>query len=538
MKRILQHCLLLGAMMLTAATTALAQAPTGTIAGTVLDESGAIIPNAEVSILNKDTNSARTVKTDASGLFTAPALPPGPYEVKVLVAGFRTTVRDATVETGSTTTVDMRMQVGQSKDVVTVEAATAQVEYERHSIDGVITRQKIQELPLNGRSFLNLANLEPGVTVGTGTTSQYNALFSVSVLGGDSGKTAITVDGGNIRNSIEGGSGMNFSQEMVQEFQLSSANFDLSTGITSVGAVNIVSRSGTNQFHGSGYYFFRDHNMAAYPGLQRNALNPDPFFVRRNPGFWVGGPILKNRLHFFFNLEDTNQTQVFTYVPNVASAASLVGNFPSPYKGKTLSAKFDYTLNSRNHLFARYSHDGNSGFGPNGSASPQSHWLQNKNWADQSVLGITTTVKSNLVNDFRFSYQYWQNRNLFPDSSVCNGCVGLNLPEVSVSGTNVVIGNTSNATQGRDLRRYNFTDSVNSERHARSEVWIRIRTRARHRLLGLLRSSLYSGGTARTGPRQCSRGAHSRAVPDAAFSDQNATGFPEPAVARSLGWHW
>ena len=468
MKRNLQLCLLLGAMMLAAVSPLLAQAPTGTISGSVLDESGAVIPSAEVTITNKATGAVRNSKSDASGVFSAPVLPAGEYEVKATVAGFRTTVRDATVETGSTITVDMRMQVGQSKDVVTVEAATAQIEYERHTIDGVITRQKIQELPLNGRSFLNLANLEPGVTVGTGSTSQYNALFSVSILGGDSSKTAITVDGGNIRNSIEGGSGMNFSQEVVQEFQLSSANFDLSTGITSVGAINVVTRSGSNQFHGSGYFFFRDHNMAAYPGLQRNALNPDPFFARRNPGFWLGGPVVKDRFFFFFNMENINQQQVFTFVPNVASAASLVGNYGSPYKGKTLSAKFDYTINSRNHLFARYSHDGNSGFGPNGGATLPSHWLQNKNWADQTALGVTSTLKATMVNDFRFSYQYWQNRNLFPDSSVCNGCVGLNLPEVSVNGTNVTIGNTSNATQGRDLRRYNFTDSVNWQKAAHS----------------------------------------------------------------------
>src|SRR5205085_333726 len=230
--------------------------------------------------------------------------------------------------------VDLRLQVGQSKDVVTVEAVSAQVEYSRNTIDGVITRQKIQELPLNGRSFLNLAFLEPGVTVSPGTTSQYNSLFSVSVLGGSSDKTAITVDGGNIRNSIEGNTGMNFSQEVVQEFQISAVNFDLSTGITSVGSVNVVTRSGGNQLHGSGYFFFRDHNMSAYPGLQRSALSPDPFFARRNPGFWIGGPIKKDKLFFFFNFENLNQTQVVTYVPNIASGAGLAGNYFSPYRGK------------------------------------------------------------------------------------------------------------------------------------------------------------------------------------------------------------
>lgn len=370
-------------------------------------------------------------------------------------------VAAVTVKTGSTSTAEMNMQVGATSEVVMVESAAAQINYDSNRIDGVITRQKIQELPLNGRSFLNLANLEPGVTVSAGTTSQYNSLFSVSVLGGASDKTNITVDGGNIRNSIEGNTGMNFSQEVVQEFQLSSANFDLSTGITSVGSVNVVTRSGSNSYHGSGYYFFRDHNMSAYPGLQRNALNPDPFFARRNPGFWLGGPVKKERLFFFFNLEQVNQTQVFTYLPNLPSAASLTGNYGSPYKGKQISAKFDYIHSIKHRMFARYSHDGNKGFGPNGGAVPQSNWLQNKNWSDQSVLGVSSTITNNMLNDFRFSYQYWQNRNLFPDSSVCKDCLGLNSPQINISGTNVTIGNTSNATQGRDLRKFQFIDTVN-----------------------------------------------------------------------------
>jgi hypothetical protein len=439
----------------------LAQAPTGTITGSVTDESGAVVAAAKVTITDKSTGATRNIVSATDGIFNAPSLPPGVYEVRTSVPGFRTILRDATVETGATTTVDLRLQVGQSKEVVTVEAATAQVEYERNSIDGVINRQKIQDLPLNGRSFLNLAFLEPGVTVSPGSTSQYNSLFSVSILGGDSNKTSITVDGGNIRNPIEGNSGMNFSQEVVQEFQLSSANFDLSTGITSVGAVNIVTRSGSNDFHGSAYFFFRDHNMAAYPALARSTLNPDPFFARRNPGFWIGGPVLKDRLFFFFNYENLNQTQVFSVQPNQASVASLVGNFPSPYKGKTLSAKFDYALSQNHHLFARYSHDGNTGIGPNGGAQLPSHWLRNTNWADQSVLGVTSTLRPNIVNDFRFSYQYWHNRNLFPTASDCPGCLGLNFPEIAINGTNITVGNTSNATQGRDLRRYDFVNNMN-----------------------------------------------------------------------------
>src|ERR1035437_3742064 len=466
MKRLLQLCPLLGIALMIAGSfsrPAFAQAPVGTITGVVADESGAVIPNATVKIRNKATDAERDLMSGADGSFSAPALPAGIYEVRVELKGFRTVLREATVETGLTTTADIRLPVGQTSEVVNVEAATAQVEYEKHSIDGVVERQQIQDLPLNGRSFLQLASIEPGVTVGSGTTSQYNALSTVSILGGSAGFTAISVDGGAIRDTIENsGSSMNFSQEVVQEFQVSSVNFDLSTDITTVGSVHVVTRTGGNQFHGSGYFFFRDHNMAAYPNLVRSAINPDPFFARRNPGFWVGGPIKKDKLFFFFNYEYMNQVQSYSVVPNGPSAAALGGNFGSPYAGKTLSFRLDYRLDSKTSIFARYSHDGNEGFGPNGGATLPSNWLVNKNWSDQSILGVTTAVKPTLVNDFRFSYAFWSNRNLFPTPTQCPGCLGLDGPQITYygAGSNVTLGDTSNATQGRDLRRLTWQDNM------------------------------------------------------------------------------
>ncbi len=460
-RALLSRFLLCALFVILFAPVSLAQAPVGTISGSVLDQDGAVVPNAAITIKNKATGAERKLESSSEGTFSAPALPAGEYEVTAQAKGFRTLVREATVATGTVITVEMKLEIGQASEVVTVESAGTQINYEAHSVDGVITRQKIQELPLNGRSFLQLAFLEPGVTASPGTTSQYNSLFSVSILGGEANKTAITVDGGNVRNSIEGNTGMNFSQEVVQEFQLSSTNFDLSTGITSVGAVNIVTRSGGNEFHGSGYYFFRDHNMAAYPGLARNPLNPDPFFARRNPGVWVGGPVIKNRLFFFTNYEYSNQTQVFTVQPDLPSIRGLAGNFASPYKGHLFSVKFDLKLSDKHNLFARYSHDQNKGFGPQGGAVLPSNWVQNKNFSDQSVLGITSSLTPTLINDFRFNYTYWQNRNLFADENTCPGCLGLGFPQINLQGSsNFAVGNTSNATQGRDLRRFTFVDNL------------------------------------------------------------------------------
>lgn len=454
-------------------TCALAQTPVGVISGTVFDESGAIIPGVKVTVKNTATGLTRDMTSGTDGAFSAPALPAGGYEVRAVTQGFRAMIRPATVEAGSTTTVDMHMQVGQTGETVTVEAASSQISYESHSVDGVITRQQIEDLPLNGRSFLQLAALQPGVGVSAGTTSQYNALFSVSILGGDSSKTAINVDGTTVRNEIEGDIQQNFSQETVQEFQISTANFDLSTDITSVGSINMVTRQGGNDFHGSGYFFFRDHNMAAYPALNRNSFAPDPFFARRNPGFWVSGPILKERLFFFFNYEYMNQQQVVTVQPDLPSVAGLAGNFGSPYKGKTITARFDYRLNSRNNMFARYSHDGNSGFGPSGGPVLPSNWLRNVNWADQSVFDWTSVLRPTLVNDFHFAYTYWHNRNLFPTASDCPGCLGLGFPDFTtfVGSNNFEIGNTSNATQGRDLRRYTFQDSLSWQKGTHRFRW-------------------------------------------------------------------
>ena len=442
------------------ATAAWAQAPVGTISGTVRDQSDAVVPGATITIRNTATGQERNLTSGEDGAFSAPSLPAGGYVVTAALTGFRTQRIEVTVATGRVAAVEMRMELGQASETVTVAATAIHVETEAHAVTGVITRQKIQELPLNGRSFLQLAFLEPGVTASPGSTSQYNSLFSVSILGGDSNKTAITVDGGNIRNSIEGNTSMNFSQEVVEEFQLSSANFDLSTGITSVGSVNIVTRSGSNDLRGSGYYFFRNNDMAAYPGLRRDPLNPDPEFARRNPGMWLGGPVRRDRLFYFSNYEYTSQDGVHSYQPNLASAAALAGVYETPYRGHLFSTKVDWRASNNHTAFFRFSHDQNRGFGPSAGLSLPSNWLRNVNRSQQNVFGLTSVLKPTLLNDFRFNFTYWRNRNLFADQVTCGDCIGLGFPQLNINGTNVTVGNTSNATQGRDLYRYTFVDTL------------------------------------------------------------------------------
>jgi hypothetical protein len=450
-------------VFLLSAVSLYAQSPTGILTGTVTDQSGAVVPDSTITITNKGTSASRAATVNAEGVFSAPSLDVGQYEVRVEAKGFSTTVREAEVQAGVTTTVNIPMTVGATSDVVNVEAAGAQINYESNTIQGVITRQTIQDIPLNGRSYLQLASLEPGVAMQAGATSQYNGVFTVSILGGIAGRTLITLDGANIDDSVQGGSSMNFSQEVVQEFQLQALNSDLSTGISGSGAINVVTRSGSNEFHGGAYFFYRDHNMAAYPGLSRQPAFPNPFFARRNPGFTLGGPIKKDKLFFFFNYEHQNQVQAVTVQEDLPIFQGLNGAFSSPYHLTTISARFDYHISDKNSAFLRYSHDGNNTFGPPGGTPLPSSWLSNINYADQGIAGLTTIIKPTLVNDARFSYEFWSNKNDFPTASQCPApCVGFGLPTIlaMVGSSTFGADNYGNAPQNRTVRRFEGNDNL------------------------------------------------------------------------------
>ena len=241
-----------------------AQVPTGTIAGVVRDPSGAPVAHARVKVVNLATNVPRTEATSDQGDYSFPALLAGEYEVNIEMEPFHRMVRTASVEAGATTTADFALRLGDVKESITVDGASPQIRYDSHSVGGVITGSEIQNLPLNGRSFLELAKLEPGVQPPARAAGNRTLVPVLGAPGGPSGSgTRVTVDGGSIMAVGLFGSVMGFSQDVVQEFQISTANFDLSTGLTFTGAINVATRSGSNDLHGSAFYFFRDHKLSA-----------------------------------------------------------------------------------------------------------------------------------------------------------------------------------------------------------------------------------------------------------------------------------
>ena len=441
-----------------------AQAPTGAIAGVVTDPAGAVIPNARVVVTNKETGLKRALlATGAEGNYSAPALPAGVYEVTAEAPGFQLLVRGAIIEAGSTTTVNLAMQLGPSTQTVTVDAASPQIRYDTPEVGGVVTRQQIGGLPLNGRSFLELAKLEPGAQ--PPTRGSNNRTF-VPVLGqtmGNSGRgTRVTVDGGSIMAIGNGGSSLGLSQEVVQEFQISTVNFDLTTGLTDGASVNVVTRSGSNDLHGTALYFFRDHNLAAYPALKRDPTNPNPFFQRRQFGFALGGPVRRDRLFFFGNWERNEQRGVVA----TTLLGQAFGHFSritaSPLFGDQLSMRVDGRISNAHTAFVRYSHDGSQAFAPttftfNPKFSYPSNWTRQQAWVDQSMLGVTSVLRPTLVNDLRFSYFFISSSEKSPTQQDCPGCLGIGAPDITIAqaldiGRSVVSYNLG--------RRFHLNDSL------------------------------------------------------------------------------
>ena len=438
--------------------SARAQTPTGTIAGSLSDQSGAAVAGAAISVTNLGTGQARSAPTSAEGRYAVEALLPASYQVVVEVSGFKRLVRLVNVEAGTTTTVELKLEVGEVSEVTTAVGATPLLHHDHHQVGGVVGRAQIEGLPLNGRNFLELARLEPGVT---GPGRQTGGRMFVASLGAGLnfiprvGHTRVTVDGANITTPGTAGVLFNVSQEAVQEFQIATVNFDASTSMTTNGAINIVTRSGSNDIRGAGFYFYRDHHLAAYPALRRDPDNPDPFFRQAQFGSYAGAPLRKDHVFVFASYERSNQRGVRSVQPRSEEFEWLGDIFPSPSTGNLFSARADVRL-SRNHTaFARYTHDGSRVF--DGVNLP-SGWTRGTNRAAQSIAALTSVLSPRAINEIRFSYFSTRGRQDPPTREDCPGCFGLVEPRILV-GKEIAFGNVLTAGSG-DNHRYQLTESV------------------------------------------------------------------------------
>jgi hypothetical protein len=328
---------------------------TGSLQGTVTDPSSALVAGAKVTITNKSTGRVINVTTTSAGAYASGALTPGDYVVRVEAKGFKTAEAPFTAQVGVTSSGNIKLQVGEATQVVEVQASDMQVNTEQATIQGVLTTQQIENLPINGRNFLDLAQLEPGVQIQDGGNFDptKNGFSSIS-FGGRFGRTArIEVDGLDISDETVGTTTQNVPEGAIQEFQIQQSSLDLSTELTSSGSVNVTTKSGTNSYHGQGYYYFRDQTLDAnLPGASDN------YFQRNQFGGNFGGAFIKNKLFFFMDGEHTKQ-DLLNPVLSGGPFQALTGNYDSPFKESEVVGRLDWQINSNYKFFYRFSYDQN-----------------------------------------------------------------------------------------------------------------------------------------------------------------------------------
>ncbi len=451
-----------------------AQEPTGAIEGIVTDPQGAIVQGATINVRNAATNFSRSTTADDSGRYRITQLPPGTYEVKVSGTNFKTSVvSDVVVAVGQTLPLDIHLEVGGASEIVTVTGGgDVQIDRTDNTVSGVVNTRQIQNLPLNGRNFLDLAQLQPGVEkVEGGSFDPTKANYTGVSIAGQAGRSAqIAVDGGSVVDNVVGTTVQNFSQEIVQEFQLGISNFDLSTGASSTGSVNIISKSGTNEFHGNAYFYVRDDRWAAFPSLSRlDAANGIPVnaratsipFDREQYGGTLGGPIVHDKLFFFVNYEGNNQDG--SAIHNPTESPSFAGFTSNPFDEKLLTAKLDWVVSSATNVQGRYSFDDNkqdvpfppgSGIVPRESASRifESNNQLVTNRSHNVVIGTSHTFNPTVTNNFVFNLSDFSNV-ILPET--------VGAPQINILGSQLWRSGTNYITpQTTFQERYQFRDDL------------------------------------------------------------------------------
>jgi hypothetical protein len=313
-----------------------AQVVGATLSGTITDQSGGVVPNAQISIRNTATGDTRNVTTNADGIYSAANLQPGTYDIAISAAGFSKAVQSGlTLTVGAQQTLNLTMQVGQASQTVEVAAEAPTMNLENAAIGSNIAEKAVKELPLNGRSWSDLATLSPGVYALHTQLTQARDLWSrgfgsqLTISGARPQQNNYRVDGVSVNDPTNGGPGSllggNMGVDAISEFSVLTTNYSTEYGRASGGVINATTKSGTNRFHGNAYEFLRNSALDASNFFDNaNGLKKPPF--RRNQfGVSAGGPIRKDKTFIFGDYEGLRQFLGQTQASIVPSAAALSG---------------------------------------------------------------------------------------------------------------------------------------------------------------------------------------------------------------------
>ena len=308
--RLAGRLIVLLALLVFSSRGALAQLSTADIVGTVTDATGAVVSNATVTLVKLDTHDQRVAVSSDSGDFQFSLLPVGNYSVTAKKAGFKTTTTNLAVEAGDRARADIHLALGGATETVTVEATTPLLQADNATVSSTVTEQSVEDLPLNGRNFVQLVQLVPGANEGPGNglssggrPDDRRTTNGFSVNGQDDILNNYIVDGIDDNERIIGTIGVKPSVEGIQEISVQTNSYAPEAGRTAGGVVNLVTKSGTNKFHGSAYEFFRNDKFDSRDFFFTAAQGNKPELRQNQFGGSLGGPIIRNKTFFFGDYE-------------------------------------------------------------------------------------------------------------------------------------------------------------------------------------------------------------------------------------------
>lgn len=446
MKKIIVAMIALCAFTL-AGIPAAAQQTTGNIQGRITDAQKAAVPGVTVTVKNTATGFTRSEVTDTEGVYRLNALPVGTYDLHADLSGFNPYDRKAlVVSVGQTIDVNVDLVVAGLSENVSVTAESPLIETSNSSVGGVVDVKRIENLPLNGRQFANLAVTIPGVGLGFHSDPTKSTQYSPQINGGNGRNINYQIDGGDNNDDTVGGLLQLFPLEAIQEFNFVTSRSKAEYGRSNGGVMNIVTKSGTNDPHGSFFELFRDKSMNAKTYTEKTSGIDKQDYRRNQFGGSFGGPIVKDKAHYFVAAERTQQ--------DTKQAVSTEGLFPqldgiytTPYRENLLTTKFTSQVNAAQYLSVRYGRNTNSQpYGANSHTAPNG-WGDSVNTFNSINLNHNWVLGGAKLNEFIFQYADFRNHigaaSTDPFQSFPN---------------NVFVGQSVNTPQTTEQHKFQFRD--------------------------------------------------------------------------------
>jgi outer membrane receptor protein involved in Fe transport len=450
------HLVLIFFVLVFCTTPAFSQSPSAALNGTITDLNGAVIPGVGVRAVNQATNLSRATITNDEGVFLISSLPVGNYNVEITAVNFKKLIiENVFLSVGQTLSLAPVLVVAGPDIVINDDfgAGAQLVDTTNSKVDAVITDKEIENLPLNGRNFLELALLTPGNTIAPNFDPTKTNTVVISSAGQIGRGGNVMIDGTDNNDDVVGGSLINVSQDAVQEFQVATNRFSAEYGRSASSVINVVTKSGTNEFHGSASFYERDRRLQALPATF-DRTNPTPPFDRQQYSFTLGAPLIKDKLFAFGAVEYRDQDgAVLVGIRDVPNRRITRGFAVAPLGDLLLNTRLDFLADDRNSFNFRYSFEDVEATDSSkldraiGSAS----YLQNlKNRFHSLMANWSSVLSPRMVSNFSFSLNNFENAT----DPVASG--------VQQTFPSILAGSSFRVPQGTTQNRLQFGDNFSA----------------------------------------------------------------------------